>query len=97
MKTLILFLLLSTSTIAADLHLKNESGHVVKVKIRNTYKELGINKTLKHTLDRVFKSKVDIIYQNRSVTGTEIEPSGRDIKLRVYRKDNSWFIEPERK
>ena len=49
------------------------------------------------TLDRVFKSKVDVIYQNRSVTSTEIEPSGRDIKLRVYRKDNSWFIGPERK
>jgi hypothetical protein len=96
-KSLILLLLLSTQTIAADLYLKNESGKNVRVKVRNTYEELGINKTLKHTLDKVFKSKIDIIYQNRSVTSTEIEPSGRDIKLRVYRKDNSWFLEPERR
>jgi len=97
MKTLILFFLLSTQTIAADLYLKNESGKVVRVKVRNHYEELGINKTLKHHLNNIFKNKIEVLYQNRAVATTEISPSGRDTKLRVYRKDNAWFLEPERR
>lgn len=97
MKSLILLLLLSTPTFAADLYLKNESGKVVRVKVRNKYEELGINKTLKHHLDNVFKSKVEIFYQSKVVTSTQISPSGRDTKLRLYRKDNSWFLEPGRR
>lgn len=97
MKALILFLLLSTSTISADLHLKNESGKDVRVKIGSKYENLNINKTLKHTLDKIFRSKVEVIYKNKTVTSVEIKLSGKDSKLRVYRKDNSWFIGPERK
>jgi hypothetical protein len=95
-KSLILFLLLSTPTFAADLYLKNESGKELRVKIITKYENLGINKTLKHHLDNVFTSKVEVIYQNRTVTSTEIKPSGRDSKLRVYRKDDKFFLEPQR-
>lgn len=97
MKTLILFLALSTQTIAADLYLRNNSGHDLRVKVRNTYENVKINRVLKTKLDNVFKNKVEVFYQNKVVTSTEISPSNRDSKLRVYRKDNSWLIGPNKR
>lgn len=97
MKTLILFLLLSTPLFSADLYLRNDSGTSLRVKIRNDYHNLDLNKTLRSKLDNVFKSDIQVIYQNKTVASTQISPSGRDTKLRVYKKNGLYLLEIDKR
>lgn len=97
MKTLILFLLLSVQSVAADLYLRNDSGTSMRVKIRNDYHDLGLNKTIKSKLNEVFKSEVQAIYQNRTVASTQVSPSSRDTKLRLYKKNGVYLLEIDKR
>lgn len=97
MKTLILFLLLSTPLFSADLYLRNESGKDLKIKIRNDYHQLRVNGSMKEKLDNVFKSDIKVFYQSGVVASTQISPSSRDSKLKVVFKNNKWLIEEDRR
>ena len=97
MKTLILFLIICSQSFAGDLYLRNNSGHDLRVKVRHSYETVKVNKVLKKPLDNSFHSKIEVIYQNRTVASTEIKPSDRDSRLRVYRKNNAWLIEEDRR
>lgn len=79
-----------------DIYLRNDSGATVKAKVNRVTKTMQIAKTEKFRLDSLFKTKVDIYYQNKKVLSTTIQPSTRNSKFKIYRKNGAWLIESEK-